>query len=163
MTAAGKLLGRLCVCYRRRSGAEAVAQVLDPVGYSLRYIAPRTHSSIKTRFLEHAHMPKNTNRTPAILLAIALVLVTSPELLALVLTVQAIGVETVLLLIACQARCVTDGVSQLFSYLFFWINSLLRKLAKRAAFLLYLAPKPDHPIVLRQLTLLLGLQVRVLL
>jgi hypothetical protein len=105
-------------------------------------------------------MSKKTNRTVAILLTVAVVLATNPELLALVLTVQAIGIETVLLLLTLQARSVGGTVGWLVTYFSALIGSVSTKLSQEAGLLLNLCPRPEHPFVLRQLTLLLCLRSR---
>jgi hypothetical protein len=107
-------------------------------------------------------MTKNTKRAVAILLTVAVVLATNPELLALILTVQAIGVETALLLLTLQARSLGGALGGVVTYIFILIGSASTKLSQQARLLLNLCPRPEHPFVLSQLTLLLCLRVRAI-
>ncbi len=105
-------------------------------------------------------MLNRRNRTVAIAIAITIVLVGNPELLALLLTVQAIGVESILLLLALQARSAAIDLKEALNCMWGACESMMPMARYSAGLLLFLCPKPDHSVVLRQLGLLSSLSVQ---
>ena len=93
---------------------------------------------------------------------VTLVLISNPELLTLILTVQAIGVETFILLLTLQSRSVVIGVKDLFASLLIPLKLILMRLSQTARsflfFMLYLMLNPRQLIVVRQLALLMRLR-----
>ena len=105
-------------------------------------------------------MPKNTNRAVVFLLSVAVVLATNTELLALILTIHAIGVETAVLLLTLQVRSISGSFVGLATILSVAIRSVPVQPDWKAGLLLNFCPRREHPFVLSQLTLLLYLRFR---
>lgn len=107
-------------------------------------------------------MFKNPNHIPAFIFIVTLVLISNPELLTLILTVQAIGVETFILLLTLQSRSIVIGVKDLFAFLLIPLKLILMRLNQTARsflfFMLYLTLNPRQLIVVRQLALLMHLR-----
>jgi hypothetical protein len=105
-------------------------------------------------------MSTSRNRVCAAAFAVAIVLVSNPELFALLLTVQAIGVESMLLLLSLQARSTVNSLKDPLLFIGVARRAIVPKIRYLAGLMLFLCPSPDHPAVLRQLLLLSALCFR---
>lgn len=104
-------------------------------------------------------MFKNPNRIPAFLFMVTLVLISNPELLTLILTVQAIGVETFILFLTLQFRSIGGGIMDGFYFVLLQLNAIAVKLSRLASIVLYLLSNPKNSCVIAQLSLLARLRI----